>query len=79
MKVKSTPNRDYQYRFVLSVEDFGAFMANLAFDVDYPNFKERIHDTLTADDNEVYTRVYYETWDLKDPNPRSMARFPKTS
>ena len=48
--VKATPDADYAYRMELPKSAWAEIVAAVANDIDYPNFKSRVHDGTVRDD-----------------------------
>jgi hypothetical protein len=53
--------RDYRYRLSISKRDWVKLAAELASEVDYPNFKSAVHD---RPDQENKSRAYLEIWSI---------------
>lgn len=45
VKIKTTPDADYRYRIEVSKTVFGAWMADQIADLDYDNYKTRVHQS----------------------------------
>lgn len=43
-KVLETPGADYRWRLILTPQEWAIAMALLGEEIDYPNFKDAIHD-----------------------------------
>jgi hypothetical protein len=57
----SDESRDYRYRLSISKRDWVKFVAELASNVDYPNFKTAVHQRV---DQENKSRPYLEIWSI---------------
>ena len=55
-EIISTPDADYAYRAIIEQAAWVKIAARLAEDVDYPNFKSKVHGERDRD------RAYYEVW-----------------
>lgn len=55
--ILETPDRDYRYRIPMKKSEWIVLLARLGAEIDYPNFKNAIHD----DDPERAKR-YTEVW-----------------
>jgi hypothetical protein len=55
----SDDNRDYRYRLSISKRDWVKLVAELASNVDYPNFKTAVHQRR---DQENKNRPYLQIW-----------------
>lgn len=52
------PNTDYPYRVIISDAEFGAWVAEQALNIDYPNFKNRVYQTRGKD----FAHLLSEVW-----------------
>jgi hypothetical protein len=57
----SDETRDYRYRLSISKRDWVKLVAELASNVDYPNFKTAVHD---RPDQENKSQPYLEIWSI---------------
>lgn len=55
-QVLTTPRADYRYRVLLNMENWVRLAAALAGEIDYPNFKNRVHGEPERD------RAYMGVW-----------------
>jgi hypothetical protein len=60
-KPTSDETRDYRYRLSISKRDWVKLAAELASEVDYPNFKSAVHDRPDQDNK---GRPYLEIWSI---------------
>jgi hypothetical protein len=60
-KPTSDDSRDYRYRLSVSKRDWVKLAAELASEVDYPNFKSAVHD---RPDQENKSQPYLEIWSI---------------
>jgi hypothetical protein len=58
--IEETPANDYRFRVRLTRRAVGSILATIAFDIDYPNFKERIHVNQGVDRARIYSGVWRE-------------------
>ena len=60
-KPTSDDTRDYRWRLSISKRDWVKLAAELASEVDYPNFKSAVHDRPDQDNK---GRPYLEIWSI---------------
>ncbi len=60
-KPTSNENRDYRWRLSISKRDWVKLAAELASEVDYPNFKSAVHQ---RPDQENKNQSYLEIWSI---------------
>ncbi|MDQ3813596.1 MAG: tetratricopeptide repeat protein [Armatimonadota bacterium] len=58
-EIAVTPDADYRYRLLLAREEWEFVARSLAQTVDYPNFKNRVHE---LPDQNTKNRAYMEVW-----------------
>ena len=63
--IQATPERDYPYRIVLRQGAWADIVACIADDIDYANFKDRVHE---VDPDPERSSAYLSVWGI-------MARF----
>jgi hypothetical protein len=63
--VRATPERDYPYRIVMDQVQWSDILASVALDIDYTNFRDRVHD---VDPDPERASAYLSVWAI-------MARF----
>lgn len=75
-KVRQTLGNDYQFRAVVSRIDVANALAEIAFDIDYPNFKDSVaNDALHG----AYNRVWSAMSSLQEYAPYSRVKRGKNS
>ncbi len=58
-EIKHTPDHDYPYRITLNGEEVQKVMARLGETIDYPNFKNRIHELpQQKNKNSAYMQIW---------------------
>lgn len=70
-KVSQTLGNDYQFRAVVSRIDVANALAEMAFDVDYPNFKDSVRDDKL---HGAYNRVWSAMSSLQEYAPYSRVK-----
>ena len=60
-KLTSDENRDYRWRLSISKRDWVKLAAEIASEVDYPNFKSAVHDRPDQDNK---SGPYLEIWSI---------------
>lgn len=63
--VQHHPDRDYEWRSILSRKEFLSLLETVGTDIDYPNFKDQATKTTPHNMNVLY-RVYDETLRASD-------------
>ena len=64
--VAHTPEADYQYRTVLVKEQFAMMLAQEALEIDYTNFKDKVHDEANPERDAAYFGVWQTMRDAQD-------------
>lgn len=59
-KIRETPDADYRYRMECPKYAFSDFLEKLADDIDYPNFKDAVHDGTVRDT--AYMNCWRALW-----------------
>jgi hypothetical protein len=57
-EVTYTPDADYHHRVSVSRADFQAWLSDSVSTMDYPNFKDRVHETREP----AFLDALYEVW-----------------
>ena len=67
-----TPSRDYPYRFFVSKKAFHLAAQKMAMDIDYTNFKSKVHGQPNRDS--AYENVWAALHELEELNRREEQR-----
>lgn len=66
LQLFETPDVDYHWRIILKPEELAPALAALAATVDYPNFKNEIHNSDTqAEKLDAYSDLWTALYDLQ--------------
>lgn len=57
-EIDKTSGTDYPFRVRVSHRVLADWLANSAYEIDYPNFKDRVHQTLGAARAAIYLRIW---------------------
>jgi hypothetical protein len=60
VKIKTTPDADYRYRIEVSKTVFAAWMSDQIEDLDYDNYKNRVHRTRGND----FAAPLHDVWSV---------------
>jgi hypothetical protein len=63
-EVRETPDRDYRWRLIVPKAVFAEVVGALAAGIDYPNFKDAVHEGTSRD--RAYMRVWSAMRDIQD-------------
>lgn len=60
--IEETPDRDYRYRVSVDRRAYAGLLQSLAMDLDYPNFKDSVHQRLSKDI--PYNQLVNKVWQI---------------
>lgn len=66
VETKVTMDHDYYYRIKLSKKDFGKIMCHLVGQIDYTNFKAKIHEGCDLVRDGAYAKVWATMYDFQN-------------
>jgi hypothetical protein len=66
IEVHHTPDADYAYRMVVPRLLFGNYLMSAVMDLDYGNFKDRVHEVQGQARADVYLDVWATLLDLQE-------------
>lgn len=66
--------RDYPYRLNVSLTAFSKAMRSMAYDIDYHNFKDRVHQDGEGIRDAIYSEVWATLTGLEQLNPTEEQR-----
>lgn len=69
--ITATPNADYPYRVTVTRQQFADAMVAAVLQIDYSNFKSRVHTTRGHEFAHTLTRVWEVMHDVEDDNARA--------
>lgn len=61
-KIVQLPRADYRYRTVVARSVVARALARVVDDVDYPNFKDRVHESQGMERALIYSNVWTELY-----------------
>ena len=70
LEIISTPSNDYPYRVLVADSVFAKWLSKQTMEVDYTNFKDRVHDTRGHDFAGALMGVWSEMRQVEDEDAR---------
>lgn len=72
-EVEATPEADYAFRATISKSDWTKVMAATAADIDYCNFKDRVHERSCGIRNDAYMNIWCDIREAQEKARRTNA------
>lgn len=65
VEVKASPHRDYGWRLIVPRQKWAVYLQNMVENIDYTNFKDKVHEVQGDKRADVYLDVWSTMWGLQ--------------